>query len=452
MAQKDTIGVLTLSEDVVQPALPVSRPRPLPIDDPTWGKTSFAPAPGNVARRASLFDLPDPTESYVDPLATDPSARPIVMPDSDDASDATAPNPPTGEGRSYVRGDREPIGVIRGSTIQGEAPAPRPVVGDGGRQRKRHRFHLFGRKEQEPSQQEDSLSEWLGVDDDYDAKSGGREIGSWDNFRREEEGMGHKGSKWKGGATTRSDLRLVDDEASDIPRDNSQDETARAEGYTLGGYDTDEDGGYVPYDDAYDAPAPTPDPQGFDFGSVPELRYVSNGPRDLDQDDRDRQLREEERAAITSMDDDELLSHDIWFVAVGASGLDHAGAREFLAAHRKDIRGAFVINLDSVGAGELTALTSEGTNPTRKADRRMVRMLTSIAQDLHIPLGHARRDWEDTDATPIMQHSMRAVTLMGLDEDGQPALSHTADDQPEGVNDAQVVDVAELVAEFIRRS
>ena len=39
------------------------------------------------------------------------------------------------------------------------------------------------------------MSDWLGVDDDYDAKKSGRGIGSWDNFEDDDDG-------WKGGATS----------------------------------------------------------------------------------------------------------------------------------------------------------------------------------------------------------------------------------------------------------
>lgn len=39
------------------------------------------------------------------------------------------------------------------------------------------------------------MSDWLGVEDDYDAKKSGRGIGSWDNFEDDDDG-------WKGGATS----------------------------------------------------------------------------------------------------------------------------------------------------------------------------------------------------------------------------------------------------------
>ena len=42
------------------------------------------------------------------------------------------------------------------------------------------------------------MSDWLGVDDDFDAKRSGRDIGSWDNFEGDDG--------WKGGATGDGDL------------------------------------------------------------------------------------------------------------------------------------------------------------------------------------------------------------------------------------------------------
>ncbi len=53
---------------------------------------------------------------------------------------------------------------------------------------------------------------------------------------------------------------------------------------------------------------------------------------------------EELREAVADMGDDELLGHDIWFVATGASENGNAGIRAFLDAHRSQLRGVFLIN------------------------------------------------------------------------------------------------------------
>ena len=126
--------------------------------------------------------------------------------------------------------------------------------------------------------------------------------------------------------------------------------------------------------------------------------------------------------------------------------------REFLAEYRKQARGAFIVNLECIGAGDLTLLTSEGASTPRRADRRMVRLLSTVASDLHINLAKRRYDWAETDAYSALQSSMRAMTIMGMSEVGTPANAHSDDDTAANVDTAQVVDVTELVAELIRRS
>lgn len=126
--------------------------------------------------------------------------------------------------------------------------------------------------------------------------------------------------------------------------------------------------------------------------------------------------------------------------------------RSFLSKHRRDVRGAFVVNLDCVGAGDLTVLTREGADVPRRSDRRLGRLLSNAARDLHVEMGQARYDWTSTDAHPAMRSSMRAATIMGLNENGLPALSRTLDDVAENVSGDQAHAVAEIVTEMIRRS
>lgn len=327
---KDTTGVLTLADDATADELEATAPtapvrRPEAPSDPEWGKTSYRPQLSSVARRASLYDLPDPSGEEVDPFdATDPGATRVQVPQ--EVGPASVPATP------------EPLSTIGPEDVD-EAPRASRLGGLKGL------LSRFGRRRS----------------DDGDADDGAEDGGSW-----------------RGGAATRGGLRLVDDE---------------------------------------DAPA-------------------------------DDELRD----AVLKLGDDALIAHDIWFVALGGSALDHAGMRSFLAAHRSEIRGCFVVNLDCVGAGELTVLRNEGLEETRRGDRRITRLLTGAASDLHMELAQAPHDWDDTDATPAMRSSLRSVTVMGLDENGLPALSHTPNDVPDNVSGDQAADVAALVTEMIRRS
>lgn len=348
----DNTGLTAESDsDGTAPMPATAAPKPAAPDDPEWGKSTFRPQATDVARRATLFDLPDPSAAGHDPFGTDPNAPKV--------SSANSYAAPQG-------------GVV--TQDSGQMPV-QPVEA---------RFETISA----PSPEADAEFEALRS---ADAKRAGDGVfgklkvifGSSDKADDSDKPAKHGG--WKGGAAPRAGLRVVDD----------------------------------------------------DF----EAGMVEGAPSESD-------LRE----AVLGLGDDDLISHDIWFVALGASDCDHAGMRAFLAEHRKQIRGSFVINLDSVGAGDLTMLSREGLLITRRADRRMLRMMSTIANDLHIPMGKAKYDWSATDATPAMLSSLRAMTIMGTDASGFRALSCTPDDVPENVVPEQAVAVAEAVTELIRRS
>ncbi len=348
--------------DSTQPVGVSAAPKPAAPEDPSWGKSEFEPKMSSVARRASLFDLPDMNGTAKDPFeSTNPQGQRVVAPIPAVQVPPTVPAPtpapaPAADDLPVMSADDdaysdfffEPEGESRTSETFGN------FFG-----KVKEKFAGFSRAKAAPA------------DDD-----------AADNGDDSQAGTPTRQSPWRGGATTRSDLRVIE-------------------------------GGEA----AADAPT-----------------------------------EEDLRDAVLSMNDDDLLAHDIWFVALGASGLDHAGMRAFINKHRKDCRGCFVINLDSVGAGDLTVFSNEGLLTTRRTDRRMLRMLTSTAADLHIGIQTRPHDWGKTDATVSMLRSMRSATITGLDPNGLTALSRTQDDVPENVDPAQAVAVTQLVTELIRRA
>lgn len=313
---------------------PASAPAPMPsasplasVPDPSMPSMRQA----NVASRTSLFDLPDPSAQVNDPFATaqgpEPTSAPVVPP-------------------MPVSSDVQPLETISAPA----APAAKP--------QKRGLGGLFGRKKKN---EQDSMSDWLGVEDDYDAKKSGRGIGSWDNFEDDDDG-------WKGGATS-----------------------------------------------------------------------------------SDGASAEDMLAAVASMGDDELLGHDIWFVATGASDCDGAGMKAFLAAHRDKLRGVFFINLESIGAGRLSVVTVEGEQQLLKGDRRIMNLVNKVCKSFHVDCGAFEMPYAKTDAYAALEASRRALTIAGVDGP-RLACAHTEDDLPYNVNPTNIATVSEVVTEVIRRS
>lgn len=314
--------------------------------------TASAPKPRTpeTANRASLFDLPDPSATPVDPFAA-PTAAPAPA-----APSVTAPvlDEQAAEARSAFTVISSPAPLEQGYAPEGafetiSAPAPESEKPRRGLSR------LFGRKKKD----EGSMSDWLGVDDSFDAKRSGHDIGSWDNFDDDD---------WKGGA--------------------------------------------APFGDA----------------SEDELRE-----------------------AIADMGDDELLGHDIWFVATGASENGNAGMQAFLDAHRDKLRGVFLINLESVGAGQVAMLSTEGEERVLKGDKRITKLVQRVSSDFHHEYPTVDMPYVTTDAQVAMNMSLRSLTIGGVEGTGF-ALARTEEDQPYNVDLENVAVVSDVVTEVIRRS
>lgn len=321
----------------VPPRQQMNIPDPASAPAPSSSPLASVPDPSlpsmqqaNAASRTSLFDLPDPSAQTNDPFATaqgpEPTSAPVV------------PSVP-------VVSDVQPLKTIS-APVATSKPQKRGLGG------------LFGRKKKND---QDSMSDWLGVEDDYDAKKSGRGIGSWDNFEDDVDG-------WKGGATS-----------------------------------------------------------------------------------SDGASSEDMLAAVASMGDDELLGHDIWFVATGASDCDGAGMKAFLASHRDKLRGVFFINLESIGAGRLSVVTVEGEQQLLKGDRRIMNLVSKVCKSFHVDCGAFEMSYAKTDAYAALEASRRALTIAGVDGP-RLACAYTEDDLPYNVNPTNIATASEVVTEVIRRS
>lgn len=360
-----------LSGTVAMPAQPVetvdslmaqinrSAPTHLQQREINVPSTADAPTPRipQTANRASLFDLPDPSARPIDPFAiadfseSGTSGEPAQ--DIRDGSQDAAAMEARGA-FEVISSPASPVSQAEGAFETISAPASMSAPAPTQEKPRRGLSRFFGRKKKE----DDSMSEWLGVDDSFDAKSSGSDIGSWDNF---DDG-------WKGGAA------------------------------------------------------------GFDGATEEELRE-----------------------AVADMGDDELLGHDIWFVATGASENGNAGIRAFLDAHRDKLRGVFLVNLESVGAGQLAMLATEGEERVFKGDKRIMKLVQQVSSDFHRECATVDMPYVTTDAHVAMSMSLRSLTIGGIEGTGF-ALSHTEEDQPYNVDTENVAFVSDVVTEVIRRS
>jgi hypothetical protein len=261
----------------------------------------------------------------------------------------------------------------------GEISSDHPqVVGppERGSERSKKTGGLLGRFGGGKRKREDDadVKGWLGVDEEFDARKAGQEIGSWDNFGDDDDagGLGWKGG-WAG------DDPIADD----------------------------------------------------DFASTEAARI---------------------RRRVTEGFDRELTEKEVWFVATGSEEVGTVGMEAFLDAYGEDIRDALIINIDNVGAGQLSWITAEGMARRYRANQRLIGLAKRVSREHEIMVKPRVYKGLSTDATPALARGFKAMTLMGFDSSGVPVNWHWSTDTSRNVEPEMIDRVTDLVTNMIRQA
>ena len=236
----------------------------------------------------------------------------------------------------------------------------------------------------DPSETSEGL-EWLGMGD-FDAKSAGQEIGSWDNYQ-----------------SAAADVQDVPD-GSDL--DTFGDDYGWKGGAASG--DVIEDPAYA----------------------------------------EEQAARIRRRVSETLASD--LDGKEIWFVATGASAERGAGMRHFLGSYGSELRGAVFINIDSVGTGNLHWYQREGLGLGVAPSPRLVAIARRAAKATGILAKGARGRDAFTEATLALKARQKAITITRLDASGLHGGGGCVADDLSGVDAGMVAEAARLVAQMVR--
>ncbi|NTU71254.1 MAG: Zn-dependent exopeptidase M28 [Coriobacteriia bacterium] len=230
----------------------------------------------------------------------------------------------------------------------------------------------FGRKKKD----EPDVKGWLGVDDEFDARKAGKDIGSWDNFGAEGEGDDDTdGFGWKGGW------------AGDDP--------------------------------------------------IEDVEFAANEAARI-------------RRRVTEMVDRDLFEKEVWFVATGAEEVGTVGMQAFLAQYGEEVRDALIINIDNVGAGQLSWVTAEGMIRRYRASARLVGLARRVSREQEILVKPRVYKGLSTDATPALARGYKAMTIMAFDSKGLPVNWHWKTDTSSEIEPEVVERATELVTSMIR--
>jgi len=219
---------------------------------------------------------------------------------------------------------------------------------------------------------------WLGVDEEFDARKAGKDIGSWDQFAGDDDDDDAAGGLgWKGGW------------AGDDPIEDE------------------------------------------DFAANEAARI---------------------RRRVTETIDRDFAEKEVWFVATGAEEVGTVGMQAFLAQYGDELRDALFINLDNVGAGQLSWVTSEGMARRYRADRRLISLAKRVSREQEILVKPRVYKGLSTDATAALARGYKALTLMAFESTGVPVNWHWKSDTTENIEPEVIERVTALVSHMIREA
>ena len=262
-------------------------------------------------------------------------------------------------------------------------------------------FSRFLHKEEE--ELNDTPQEWLDVDEGFEARSVGKKRGSWESFRNDAEDDQYadfddeetpgRSNKWEGGAFSRLRLGHVDMHSGE-----------GAEG---------------------DEPEPAVEEQA------------------------DRELNKQIEQSYHFRNPS--YNTEIWFVAVGAEVDLNDGARAFIAEHADELKGAMIVEIESLGLGELSTVTEEGLFHKVKASSRVKRFTRAASAATGLSLGTVNLMGTDSVASLAQRSGLQAMHLTGVEE-GRPALKGSVDDVLENIDEEILEENVDFLMELLKHN
>lgn len=139
---------------------------------------------------------------------------------------------------------------------------------------------------------------------------------------------------------------------------------------------------------------------------------------------------------------------EVWFVALGAELANNAGIRNLLAEHGDEMRGAVIIDIDALGAGDLSIIEEEGVLKRVKSSTRMRRYATKAAAALGINLGTGKMLWRESAAYYTTKRGLLTMHLCGM-ADEKPAYAGEIDDTFDKLSEEKLLENTAFMLEMI---
>lgn len=301
------------------------------------------------------------------------------------------------------------------------------MAGPGYVEMPKSRFgRIFGKRRRHAQVEASTPQEWLDVEDTFDAREAGAARGGWESFREEDEFDGYDED---------FDPRQTTAFSPDFGENQSNAAAPlhrRGRHFEGGAFSRGTADGEEPFDEEESRPrreavSSFADglPAGFVFDDAPE-------------------------AAAIEQFHSKRIDMEVWFVALGSELAGNGGMRAFMETHEAELKGSIIIELEALGAGELTLMDREGTYLPKKASSRMKRLVRKAGQAVGLSVGDGTMEWRDSASAYAMKHGQQAMHLAGM-EGKKPTFFGEADDVLENVDGDQLALNSDFVMELLKQ-
>lgn len=285
-------------------------------------------------------------------------------------------------------------------------------------------FGRFGRKNKKAEQE--SLNEWIGADEGYTAKGAGESRESWESFRDQDNS-----GKYEGGAFSLDNLRNLD---------------VKSIGKRFG--KAGQESGEMPADDAFAAD----ETKGFsvtdvadaadsvDLDAVMSHKVDSSGDPAAEISQAMQHINEFRHPGIDT---------EVWFVGLGSEIGSNSGMRAFFDAHKDELDGAIIVNLQALGAGRLSLIDKEGVLFPVKPSSRVKRFMRQAAERSKVSYGTAQLLSVETPGSFAIRRGYQAFSIVGV-KDGKPAYYAEKEDVLDNIDVQSLEDASSFVMELLK--
>ena len=336
-------------------------------------------------------------------------------------------------------------------------------AGPGYMEMPKSRFRrLFDKFLHRKDDEEDTPQEWLDVDDDFEARAAGKARGGWESFQEEHYEQGEYQGDYAVEAD--QDAAAYPGATQALPALQSNDLGA-TQAWTPQPIDVEaagQEASQIAYDDSFNVDDVADDEQSGSNRFRPWHGGAYSARRMENSNLSSEELADEAAAAAvpTPVELNEELNEvyqfrnpdidaEVWFVALGSELAQNSGMKAFLEAHQSELRGAFIVDIDAIGAGDLTMIEREGFLKPSKASSRMKRYIRKASQATGIKVASGALLGEESAASYAAKHGCQVTHLVGM-EGGKPALYGQQDDIVENIDEKKLASNVDFLMELLK--